>query len=41
VERIDVRWPAGKTDSFRDVGANQIVTITEAEGITGRVRLAK
>jgi enediyne biosynthesis protein E4 len=36
VERIDVRWPAGKTDTIRDVAANQIVTITEGQGITGR-----
>jgi enediyne biosynthesis protein E4 len=36
VERMDVRWPAGKTDTIRDVAANQIVTITEGQGITGR-----
>jgi hypothetical protein len=36
VERIDVRWPAGKTDTIRDVAANQIVTITEGQGVTAR-----
>jgi hypothetical protein len=36
VERIDVRWPAGGTDTIRDVPANQIVTIAEGQGITGR-----
>jgi hypothetical protein len=41
VDRIDVRWPAGKTDTIRDVAANQIVTITEGQGITGRSPLAK
>jgi len=40
VERIDVRWPAGKTDTIRDVAANQIVTITEGQGITNRSPLS-
>ena len=34
VDRIDVRWPAGQTESIRDVAANQIVTVTEGKGIT-------
>ena len=41
VERIDVRWPAGKMDTIRDVAANQIVTVTEGQGITDRSALAK
>lgn len=41
VDRIDVRWPAGKTDTIRDVPANQIVTITEGQGITGRAALSR
>jgi hypothetical protein len=36
VERIDLRWPAGTMETIRDVPANQIVTITEGKGITGR-----
>ena len=36
VDRIDVRWPAGRVETVRDVAANQIVTITEGQGITGR-----
>ena len=36
VDRIDVRWPTGSTETIRDVSANQIVTITEGQGITGR-----
>jgi hypothetical protein len=36
VDQIDVRWPGGKTDTIREVVANQIVTITEGQGITGR-----
>ncbi len=37
VDRIDVRWPAGTIETVRDLPANQIVTITEGRGITGRV----
>ena len=36
VDRIDLRWPAGTMETIRDVPANQIVTITEGKGITGR-----
>jgi hypothetical protein len=36
VDRIDVRWPAGGTDTVRDLSANQVVTITEGQGVTGR-----
>ena len=41
VDRIDVRWPAGTTETIRDVAANQIVTITEGQGMTGRSALLK
>ena len=36
VERIDVRWPGGRTETIRDVAVNQNVTITEGQGVTGR-----
>jgi len=36
VDRIDLRWPTGTMETIRDVPANQIVTITEGKGITGR-----
>ena len=36
VERIDVRWPGAGSRRSRDVAANQIVTMTEGQGITGR-----
>jgi hypothetical protein len=36
VERIDVRWPTGDVETIRNVAADQIVTITEGNGITGR-----
>ena len=37
VERLDVRWPTGDVETIRDVAADQIVTITEGKGVTGRV----
>jgi hypothetical protein len=36
VDRIDLRWSAGTTETIPGVPANQIVTITEGKGITGR-----
>ena len=33
VDRIDVTWPSGRTDSFDDVASNQIVTIEQGKGI--------
>ena len=36
VERIDVRWPDGQIETIRDVPADQILTVTEGRGITGR-----
>jgi hypothetical protein len=36
VDRIDLRWPAGTMETISGVPANQIVTITEGKGITGR-----
>jgi hypothetical protein len=32
-DRIDVVWPGGRSDSFPDVAANQIVTIAQGRGI--------
>ena len=36
VERIDVRWLGGRMETVRDVAANQIITMTEGQGITNR-----
>ena len=33
---IEIPWPAGGVDTVRDVAANQIVTVSEGKGITGR-----
>ena len=35
-ERLEVRWPAGSTEVFSNVAANQILTIREGDGIVAR-----
>jgi len=35
-DRVEVKWPSGRTDTFTDVPANQIVTIEEGKGIVAR-----
>jgi hypothetical protein len=32
-DRLDVSWPSGATDTFRDVPANRLVVIQEGKGI--------
>lgn len=39
-ERVDIRWPGGGVETFRDVAAGQIVTVTEGRGVTARVPFA-
>jgi hypothetical protein len=41
VERVDVRWPSGEVETIRDVAADQIVTVTEGKGITGRTAFVR
>ncbi len=33
IDSVEVRWPTGKTEAFRDVVADKIYTITEGQGI--------
>jgi enediyne biosynthesis protein E4 len=37
VDSVEVRWPTGKTESFKDVAADKIYTIVEGRGIQGAV----
>jgi hypothetical protein len=37
VDRLEVRWPVGRLETFRQVQAGAIITIVEGEGITRRV----
>jgi hypothetical protein len=33
IDLVEVRWPTGKTESFKDVAADKIYAITEEQGI--------
>jgi enediyne biosynthesis protein E4 len=33
IDSVEVRWPTGKTENFKDVGADKIYTIVEGQGI--------
>ena len=35
VDRLEIRWPSGRTELLRNVQANQVVTIHEGAGIVG------
>ena len=35
-DNLEIRWPSGAVETVKDVEANQILTITEGRGITGR-----
>jgi hypothetical protein len=41
VERLEVRWPSGRTEVLQNVAANQIITIREGDGIVGRMPFAR
>ena len=40
-DRLEVRWPSGRTEVLQNVAANQIITIREGDGIVGRVPFAR
>ena len=33
IDSIEVRWPSGRTESFKDVAGDKIYTIVEGRGI--------
>jgi hypothetical protein len=33
IDLVEVRWPTGKTESFKDVAPDKIYAITEGQGI--------
>jgi hypothetical protein len=39
IDSIEVRWPTGKTETFKDVAADKIYAITEGQGIKESVTL--
>ena len=41
IARLDVQWPSGKTETLRNVAADQLLTIQEGAGIVEQKPLAK
>jgi hypothetical protein len=41
VDRLDIRWPSGQTETLQKVSANQIITVREGEGIVSTAPLAR
>jgi hypothetical protein len=41
VDRLEVRWPSGRTEVVQNVPVNQIITIREGDGIVGGAPLAR
>jgi hypothetical protein len=33
VELLEIRWPSGQVDTFKDIKPNQLIYVKEAEGI--------
>jgi hypothetical protein len=40
-ERLEIRWPGGGVEVLQDIEANQILTVTEGQGITSRTALRR
>ncbi|MEO8255730.1 MAG: CRTAC1 family protein [Acidobacteriota bacterium] len=40
-DRLEVRWPSGRSERFENVPANQVITIKEGNGIVGRAALTR
>jgi hypothetical protein len=41
VDRLEVKWPSGRSDVMTNVPANQIITIREGEGIVNTLPFAR
>jgi hypothetical protein len=41
VERVEIQWPSGKSETLQTVAANQILTVREGAGLVSRVPLAR
>jgi len=40
-DRLEIRWPSGAVDTIESIEANQILTVSEGVGITGRQPFVK
>ena len=41
VDRVEIQWPSGKTETLQTLAANQILTVREGAGLISRVPLAR
>ena len=41
VDRLEIRWPNGQTETVTGVAANQIVTVMEGKGVTAKDALKR
>jgi hypothetical protein len=41
IDQLEIRWPAGGTDVVRNLPVNQILTVVEGKGVTGRTPLVQ
>jgi hypothetical protein len=41
VDRIEILWPGGRSETLRDVAANQVITVAEGRGILRATPLAR
>jgi hypothetical protein len=41
IERLEIRWPNGQMETVSNIAVNEIVTITEGKGVTGREALKR
>jgi hypothetical protein len=41
VDRLEIRWPSGRTEVVQNVAANQLVVIREGEGVVGSTPLQR
>ncbi|HKE87933.1 MAG TPA: CRTAC1 family protein [Vicinamibacterales bacterium] len=41
VERLELRWPSGRTEIVQDVPANHLITVREGEGMVGATPFAR
>jgi hypothetical protein len=41
VDVLEIHWPSGQVDTMKDIKANQLVYVKEAEGITRTMQFAK
>jgi hypothetical protein len=41
IERLEIRWPNGQSETVQKIGVNQIVTVTEGKGVTSSVAMKR